>query len=92
MKRLIHIAIPHGEIPRLNSVGPSEPNRAAEAEKLAFSAQCIAALKTESASPVVHDPEYLEILNKYKDILKPNFKEAKTKHGIEHAIKTTGTP
>ena len=34
----------------------------------------------------------MEMVNRHKQILKPNFKEAKTKHNIEHAIKTSGPP
>ena len=95
-KRLVHIASPHGSLPGLQAVRiHHEPILAAEAQEMAFNAQCVAALESESESTspkVVHLSEYIEILAKYKDILKPNFKEATTKHGIEYAIKTTGTP
>ena len=39
-----------------------------------------------------HEPKYLKMLAKYPDVLKPNFKQAKTKHGIEHKIITSGPP
>ena len=52
-----------------------------------FSAQCVAALgNTEKKEEPAE--EYLKLLDKYKDILKPNFKEAKTKHNVEHSIIT----
>merc|ERR1712079_218295 len=43
--------------------------------------------KTEKEVKEVISQEYMDIINKYPEVLKPNFKEAKTKHGITHKIK-----
>ena len=89
-RRLEHVSIPQDSIPRFSSV---EVKPAAATEFEIFGAKIVKDMAAEeNEKPEIHKKEYLELLDKYKEILKLNFKEAKTKHGIEHKIPTTGSP
>ena len=88
-KKLDLVSIPHNIFP---SFGAVVSNKEAEvARNLRFSAQCVAALGNTDKKEE-HTEKYMELLNKFKQILKPNFKEAKTKHNVEHSIITKGPP
>ena len=91
-KRLTHIVVPHKSIPRFEAVTVVQSETALQAaEILKFGAKCVSVI-ARSETKVEHTQEYIELVQKYKEVLQPNFKEAKTKHGIEHAIKTKGPP
>ena len=87
MKKLEHVVIPHKALPRLqtSSVSIQVEN---DPLHLNFTTQCVAALATGSEESVPPPEKYMKIINKYKKVLEPNFKEAKTKHNIEHSIIT----
>ena len=77
--RLEHVSIPHKSLPRVGAVRVvTESATGAAAEILHFGKQCVSALKTEEPEKVVHKQEYLDLINKYKAILTPNFNEVKT--------------
>ena len=89
MKKLNHVTIPHGSLPRVEAVEvvPHLNSCSVAAEFLRFGNSCVNALVTSPESKQEIAVEYKNLLDKYKEILKPNFKEAKTKHNIEHEIK-----
>ena len=91
-KRLEHIKVPHGFSPRFEAAEvDAVKSLDTQTEFFLFGQKCVEAIKVE-AEKEEHPQKYMKLLQKYKDILKPNFKEAKTKHGIEHAIVTSGPP
>ena len=59
---------------------------------LNFGAKCVASIGVEPEKKECHPQYYIDLLKKYEAILKPNFKEAKTKHNVEHSIITKGPP
>ena len=89
------LTIPHGWSPRFEAVeSRGRFHDHMEADFQAFSQKCVAAISPgpEKEEREIHPEKYLKLLQKYEDILKPNFSEAKTKHGIEHSIITSGPP
>ena len=92
---LEHVALPHKYIPRLAALEVVQVGleaAAVQAEFLAFGTRCVATVGTIPEGKEVHDKKYEKLINKYKSILTPNFSEASTKHGVEHAIVTNGPP
>ena len=68
---LEHIQVPHGSIPRVESVRfPQEPEDSTEFDL--FAAKCVAAIDVPEEKEI-HSKQYMEIVNKYPEILKPNF-------------------
>ena len=92
-KLLDIVEVKGDEAPRIHAVRVINHSPAATSRFQIFGGQVIEAIDSEKEKKKeIHDPKYIKMLDKYPDILKPNFKQAKTKHGIEHKILTSGPP
>ena len=88
-KRIENVAYPQNAIPRFNYIAM----RTSAATKFEiYGAKIFHTIADEASAPKEHKKEYVELLKKYKSILKLNFNEATTKHRIEHEIRTSGPP
>ena len=84
-----HVTVPHMSLPQFSSV--ELVRRGPSFNDFLFEVSAVESVPTETKKVVI-PRDYQQVLDKFPELLKPNFMEAKTKHQVVHRIDTQDHP